>query len=281
MRKRRKTDISKVYFTFVVAALFFLSTVAGFKIAQQSSRIRDRKIAASNIMLKKEDAAKKVEKQADGNNLSDDKLPEGRKVAYLTFDDGPSANVTPQILSILKKYDIRATFFVIGSMARENPELLKREKAEGHSIGNHTYSHNYEYLYSNPQNFLDDLKKNENIIHSVIGDFESELIRFPGGSFGRTLYKKAAENEGYVYVDWNEETGDGRYHHPTVEMLVNNFKKYYTGNERMVILMHDAATKQTTVQALPIIIKMLKDDGYVFRPITKSDYEFMKKMFHN
>lgn len=276
MRKKRKKVSGKIGFAFIVIVLFLLSSIAGFKIAQQSSRIRDKKIAASNDTVKEHDAGERTEYQIPANEL-----PEGTKVAYLTFDDGPSANVTPQILDILNKYDIKATFFVIGSMVRQNPGLLKREKAEGHSIGNHTYTHDYNYLYSNPQNFLDDLKRNETIINSVIGDFENKLIRFPGGSFGRALYKKAAENEGYVYADWNEETGDGVYSHPSVEVLMDNFKKYYTGQQRLVVLMHDSEYKQATVQVLPGIIKILKDDGYVFRPITGSDYEVMKKMFHN
>ena len=79
--------------------------------------------------------------------------PDGHKIAYLTFDDGPSANITPGILKILDNYNIKATFFIVGSMAIRYPDLVREEAADGQSIGNHTYSHNYKYIYSNTNAF--------------------------------------------------------------------------------------------------------------------------------
>lgn len=282
-KKRRKHSfIFTIGLLFVV--LFCMSSFAGVKLAEYNNTAGNKEIAASKDAPDKAQGKHNNNKNGQSNSVKKTDLPKlspNAKIAYLTFDDGPSANNTPKILDILKENNIKATFFVIGSMVKQNPEMLKREKAEGHTIGNHTYSHDYEYLYSSQDNFLNDLKKNEDTIASVIGDHDKKLIRFPGGSFNRLSYQKAAENSGYKYIDWNEETGDGEYQHPQVDVLVNNFKKYDVGQKRMVILMHDAATKQATVEALPIVIKILKNQGYQFRPITTDDYEVMKKLFNN
>ena len=89
--------------------------------------------------------------------LAEEDSKENKKIAYLTFDDGPSRTVTPQILDILAKYDIKATFFVVGKYAEKNPDILRRIYEEGHVIGNHTYSHNYNYIYKNVSNFVREL----------------------------------------------------------------------------------------------------------------------------
>lgn len=282
-KKRRKHGfIFTISFLFVV--LFCMSSFAGVKLAEYNNTTGNKEIAASKDDPVKAQGKQNNNKSGQSNVVKNTDLPKlspNAKIAYLTFDDGPSANNTPKILDILKENNIKATFFVIGSMVKQNPEMLKREKAEGHTIGNHTYSHDYGYLYSSQDNFLNDLKKNEDTISSVIGDYDKKLIRFPGGSFNRLSYQMAAENSGYKYIDWNEETGDGEYQYPQVDVLVNNFKKYDVGQKRMVILMHDASTKQATVEALPIVIKILKNQGYQFRPITTDDYEVMKKLFNN
>lgn len=192
-------------------------------------------------------------------------IPSGNKVAYLTFDDGPSTTVTPKILDILKKENVQATFFVIGSLAEKNPDLLRREKAEGHSIGNHTYSHNYNYIYSSTNNFINDLKKSDNVLTSIIGDYDKSLIRFPGGSFNRQSYKQAVQNAGYRYVDWNCLNGDAEVSLASVDRLVLRFNQTFENQDNLIILMHDAPAKKTTPQALPQIIQILKSKGYTFK----------------
>lgn len=193
---------------------------------------------------------------------------DGKKAAFLTFDDGPSAN-TPLILDTLKKYNIKATFFVIGKMANENKEMLKRERAEGHSIGNHTYSHDYKYIYADPKNFLDDLNKNNEIISSILDGYSTKLIRFPGGSFGdkRAPYREAVVKAGYHYVDWNALNGDAEATLVPVDKLLVRLKTTVGNQEHVVILMHDAPGKTTTIQALPQIIEYLKSLGYEFRTL--------------
>lgn len=193
---------------------------------------------------------------------------DGKKVAYLTFDDGPSTN-TPEILDTLKKYNIKATFFVIGKMANANKEMLKREKAEGHAIGNHTYSHDYKYIYGNTKNFLDDLNEGNKAISSILDGYTTKIIRFPGGSFGnsRAPYRQAAEKAGYHYVDWNALNGDAEGVLLPVDKLITRLKSTVGNQEHVVVLMHDAPGKTTTVQALPEIIEYLKNQGYEFRTL--------------
>ncbi|HLR36166.1 MAG TPA: polysaccharide deacetylase family protein [Tissierellales bacterium] len=190
------------------------------------------------------------------------------KIAYLTFDDGPSRNVTPQILDILREYDVKATFFVTGIAAEDNRDIIKRAYSEGHAIGNHSYSHNYKYLYSNLNNFLIDMKKNEDILKDILGsDFEVKLARLPGGSYGekKSPYNRAIEKKGYKSIDWNALTGDAEGHHIPKDRLVQKLKNTSKGKDEVIVLMHDLGTKQTTASALPEIIEYLKNEGYEFR----------------
>lgn len=214
---------------------------------------------------KKEEVVKKEE-----NTEKENEEPKKSKVAYLTFDDGPSKQVTPQVLDILKKYNIKATFFVIGSSAEYNSDLLKRAYAEGHAIGNHTYSHNYKYIYSSVDNFLADIHKNEQVLKNILGqDFKTNLVRFPGGSFGKKKdpFKTALKNQGYNYFDWNALNGDAEGHHIPKDRLVQKLKTTSSGKNELIILMHDLGTKQTTVDALPEIIEYLQSEGYEFRKL--------------
>ncbi len=191
---------------------------------------------------------------------------DGRKVVYLTFDDGPSSNNTPKILAVLKNYNVKATFFLIGENAEQNKKLVKEEAAKGHAIGNHTYSHNMRYIYSDPKVFISDIKKCDEVLKSILGsNYNSKLIRFPGGSFGRKLepFREEAKKNGYRYVDWNDLTGDAEHNIVPVVNLISKVKQY-ANHDHLVILMHDAPEKVTTVQALPQIIEYFRSQGYSF-----------------
>lgn len=195
-------------------------------------------------------------------------ISDGNKIAYLTFDDGPSATVTPKVLDVLKQYNIKATFFVVGIMVDENKELLIRTKNEGHAIGNHSYSHNYNHIYANINNFIGEINRNNELIKNVLNQKEDvKLIRFPGGSFGQKLepYRKAIQEAGYCYVDWNCLNGDAEGIKIPPDRLLSRLKETAAGQEHLVILMHDAPGKETTVQALPSIIEYLKSQGYTFK----------------
>lgn len=200
--------------------------------------------------------------------------PKEDKIAYLTFDDGPSTKVTPQILDILDEYDIKATFYVIGYLAERNPELIIREYENGHSIGNHTYSHNYKYVYRSVGGLFTELDKNEKVLKNILGkDFEIKTVRLPGGSFGekRKPFRNALTERGITYIDWNSLNGDAEGHNIPKEKLVKRFKETSKGKKNLTILMHDAGAKQTTAQALPEIIEYLTNEGYEFRAVNQED----------
>ncbi|NLM05246.1 MAG: polysaccharide deacetylase [Clostridiales bacterium] len=203
------------------------------------------------------------------------------KIAYLTFDDGPSPNVTPVILDILNEYDIKATFFVLGNQVRKNPEVLLKIAKEGHLIGNHTYSHDYKYIYKNSKNFLSDLKRAEDLLNGVLGEelrkqFNSTLIRFPGGSFGdkKASTRKAVLENGYKYVDWNVLNGDAEGINLSVDKLVARFKQTLRNQHSAVILMHDHDAKKTTAESLPEIIEYLQSEGYTFKTLADFDFKY-------
>lgn len=193
------------------------------------------------------------------------------KIAYLTFDDGPSEVVTELILDVLKKQDVKATFFVVGSNVNKYPEIVKRAYMEGHYIANHGYSHNYKKIYASAQSVLEEYNKTENAIQKAIGvsNYSSHLFRFPGGYSGNSYsnIKKQAGNllnkNNVSYIDWNVLTGDAQGAN-TKEMILKNVKKYVKDKGNIVLLMHDASSKILTYETLIEVINYLKDEGYTF-----------------
>jgi len=190
------------------------------------------------------------------------------KVAYLTFDDGPTPHLTDRILDILKQENVKATFFPIGYNAEDYPDLIKRVYEEGHGMGNHTYSHVFKQIYSKPENLVDEFTKTEEILQSILGEDKNfKLVRFPGGSFGNKLkpFREAVNKAGFGYIDWNSLNGDAESVKPKpVNKLIARFKETYKNQCGLIVLMHDAPGKKTTPEALPEIIKFLKGKGYRF-----------------
>lgn len=200
----------------------------------------------------------------------------GKKVAYLTFDDGPSETVTPIILDILKEHNIKATFFILGKEVDKSDntkEILKRAVKEGHAIGNHSYAHDYNYLYPNRtinvNNFMSDIEKTDEALKNVLGnEFFTRVIRFPGGYKswnGMESIDDMLREKGYHQVDWNALSKDSEGKRKTASELANEVKKTVYGREKAVILMHDKYDKEETANALPEIINYLKSEGYEFR----------------
>ncbi len=196
------------------------------------------------------------------------KRADGKKMAYLTFDDGPSINTT-SILKILDQNNLKANFFIIGSNAEKYPELVKKESDDGEIIGNHTYSHQLNYA-EGTDNFVKDLDKCDGILKSILGNkYTSELVRFPGGSFGARLqpFRQAAIKAGYRYIDWNDETDDSHSFDPTVPYLLEQLTINTVDKNVVVVLMHDAGAKKNSVQALPQVIAYLRSQGFSFDTI--------------
>lgn len=196
---------------------------------------------------------------------------------YLTFDDGPSNN-TSKILDILKQEDIKATFFLVNFNSSYNP-AVKRIYDEGHSIGIHSYMHNYKLIYSSVSAYFDDLNKMNDKIKTITGS-DTKLLRFPGGSsntissFNKgimTTLVKEVTNAGYHYFDWNVDSSDAwsaRNSNDVYNNVVNNLKK---GTN--IVLMHDLSSNEKTINALEKIIKDAKEKGYTFANITMNTKE--------
>jgi len=213
--------------------------------------------------------------------------PVADKVAYLTFDDGPSV-VTPVVLDALKKFGVKATFFVVGRNVAGHEAILRRTLAEGHAIGGHSYSHDYRIVYKSKEAFFTDLEKGNQLIEKATG-VKPALFRYPGGSTNTVSHKyqdpkqydlahpvmhainaEAAKRK-YIFIDWNITNGDARSSEYTAQGAIANIKQQVKNQKEIVILMHDSSTKSPTAQALPEIITFLKSKGYRF-DVIKPDH---------
>ncbi len=194
------------------------------------------------------------------------------KQIYLTFDDGPSRDVTPKILDILKEYDVKATFFVLGSRVELYPDTLKREFEEGHYIANHGYSHEYSQIYRSKDTVFEEYYNCEIAIKNALNNqnYSSYLFRFPGGSSGGRYENIKAEARdlfktyGIAFTNWNCLTGDAE-NSKTKEQCIQRMLDTRNNQNSIVLLMHDANDKNQTVEALPDIIQYFKNDGYTFK----------------
>ncbi|MCI8355718.1 MAG: polysaccharide deacetylase [Lachnospiraceae bacterium] len=190
---------------------------------------------------------------------------EYEKKVYLTFDDGPSSN-TDAILDILREYDVKATFFVVGKTDERSKAAYQRIVAEGHTLAMHSYSHNYSEVYASKESFINDLTSLQEYLYEVTGVWP-RFYRFPGGSSNvvsqvdiQELIGWLEEN-GITYFDWNTASGDAVSEELSSETIVNNCLANLDSQRRCMILMHDAQEKQTTVEALPEIISRVRRRG--------------------
>lgn len=194
------------------------------------------------------------------------------KVAYLTFDDGPSANITPQILDILKRENIPATFFLVGARVKLYPHLVKRAYDEGHYLANHGYSHKYSQIYQSADTIFGEYVDCENAVREALGipEYRMFLFRYPGGSSGGRYNKIKNESKeklnsySVTHTNWNCMTGDAEGKE-TVEEQLATLKETMEGDDTIIVLMHDSSDKQVTADALPEIIKYLREQGYIFK----------------
>ncbi|MDR1192576.1 MAG: polysaccharide deacetylase [Peptococcaceae bacterium] len=191
---------------------------------------------------------------------------------YLTFDDGPGTN-TRAILDILKRYDIKATFFVVGNSIRGREELLRRTAEEGHTIGVHSYTHVYKDIYASLEAFLEDFYLTSIKVEEITG-VKPEIFRFPGGSvnsyneaWGNTITSEML-SRGYRYYDWNAGSNDVAAN-ATEESIYTLVLQQVRSNPYAVVLMHDGGgSRARTVSALPRIIERLRAEGYRFDRLT-------------
>ena len=186
---------------------------------------------------------------------------------YLTFDDGPS-KLTNQVLDILDKEDVKATFFVLGEQAKAHPAELKRIVRDGHAIGNHTYDHVYKELYSDFQTFWSQIQRSENVISDIVG-IRPQLVRAPGGTAANfdAYYFYLMEQAGYIMHDWNVDSGDSRRVNVPVNEIWQTVKASPLEHE-INILFHDGTGHESSVEVLPKVIAYYKQLGYAFATLS-------------
>jgi peptidoglycan/xylan/chitin deacetylase (PgdA/CDA1 family) len=205
---------------------------------------------------------------------------------YLTFDDGPSADVTKRVLDILAANNVKATFFIC-DYDEENEALVQRMIDEGHTVGIHGYSHVYSEVYASADAFMDNINTLRNKVKEDTG-YEPFVIRFPGGS-SNTVSKEytpgimtelvqLVTDADLMYLDWNvsneDATGNNIPASTLYKNVVNNLEKDRTN----VVLMHDTSAKQTTADALQSVIDYGKSNGYAFYAVSEDTVPIHQKL---
>lgn len=305
MRKNNINKRRKKIGIFICSLIIILGAFITYKYSEEKTTQKNEILQASidneadnssdNSEQKENDEDNKDDDSENKNNINMDensfdagqiqdflvkniKIQDGKKIAYLTFDDGPSTTVTPKILKILKDNNIKATFFIVGDKLEENPEtknILLDIYKQGHAIANHTYTHNYSKLYPqgkiDANTFMGELEQTNDAIKKVLGDkFNTRVVRFPGGHAswgGREEIDNKLEEKKYKYIDWNALIGDAEGSRKTKEQLLNRYRETFVGQEKLVLLMHDTYSKESTAEALQDIITDLKNKGYEFKTL--------------
>lgn len=265
-------------FVFAVLAPIVLTVVFMLRINSLEKRLRD--VAGSLEKLQAEEQESAVEayvsalenpsgqEEASGQEnatgqegTSDEEEVPVRKV-YLTFDDGPSSN-TDNILDILDTYGVKATFFVTGKEGAKAEASYRRIVEEGHTLGMHSYTHDYSVIYASEEAFMEDMEKLQHYLYDVTG-VQSTYIRFPGGSSNKVsdvdmrLLITDVHEAGMEYFDWNISSQDASSKPLTKEEILDNCLNSIERFQNCIILMHDAGSKGSTVEALPELIEHIQ-----------------------
>ncbi|MFA9463783.1 MAG: polysaccharide deacetylase family protein [Velocimicrobium sp.] len=192
---------------------------------------------------------------------------------YLTFDDGPG-KYTDELLDVLKQYNVKATFFVIGKTDEHSLDMYHRIVDEGHTLAMHSYSHQYSKIYKSVKAFKKDLNQLSDLLYETTG-IRPTAYRFPGGSSNTvsdipmTKFIKYLNLAGITYYDWNVVNGDATGKDLTEKQMISNVMNGVKKHNNSIVLMHDTASKDTTLKSIPELIKELRKTGYIIVPITK------------
>lgn len=222
-------------------------------------------ILCMSFIIKRVDAV-------ESNSHSSD-IP--KKVCYLTFDDGPSNN-SEEILDILKKYNAKVTFFLIGSEINEEKRpIIERIVEEGHAMGLHSNVHDFNELYIGVDACVQDFEAQCALLKEEYG-IDTKIFRFPGGSAcsymngQRKSYMQAMKEKGYTGFDWHV-SGEDSYGNPTVWSIQKNIFDNIGDYEKPIILLHDINIADATVEALPGILEQLQAQGYFFETLEEAE----------
>lgn len=271
-----------IIFLILAASIFALGDAGRILLNEKKAtdKIKGLKTEIAEIDKQEKEANETILKLEEENKALRSELAEklaNKKVVYLTFDDGPTPQNTEKILGILKKNNIKATFFVIG----HNSDMYKKIVDEGHAIALHTYSHNYKEVYASEEAFFKDLYKIHDAVMEKTG-VDAKVTRFPGGS-SNAIVKKATlrkiidrlNDEGFVYQDWNCDSTDASGNKRPVDVLVKNATSCNV--TKINLLMHDSAAKTTTAEALQSIIDIYRSKGYDFEELTVYSPKFQHR----
>ena len=268
--RSRKLPHRLIVFFLALAGIFFITFLGISLFTKNSSPTDDEKPVSSDleIISVEETPITEITNTAEIEET-------GQKVIYLTFDDGPGPH-TAKLLDILKKYDVKVTFFVTRA---GDDELIAREHTEGHTVALHSFTHDYAYIYSSVDNFFTDLYEIQARVKNITGE-TATLIRFPGGSSNlvsanydggigiMSRLVNEVTNRGFTYFDWNISSGDaGGATSPgeVYENVINSLKPDFS-----VVLQHDI--KEFSVDAVEDIIKYGKANGYTFKKLDQSSF---------
>ena len=276
---KKKLNYKRVLLVVVIIIIMLLliifATVIKNNNKAEQIRIEADKVAEEEIMKIAIETQKKEEERQREKEREKQEEESATGIIYLTFDDGPTSDSTPQILEILKRRNIKATFFVL-HYDEQHEQFIKREQQEGHTIALHGYTHNYSELYQSAETCIENFEKIGNQVYQTTGE-RSKIIRFPGGS-SNTISKKYCKGVmtelvnrvielGYRYFDWNVDSDDAG-HAKTSQDIYNNVTSGIKPERKNVVLMHDFARNYKTIDALDSIISWGLEQGYVFRKIT-------------
>lgn len=202
------------------------------------------------------------------------------KVIYLTFDDGPTEN-TKNLLDVLDRYGVKATFFVIHTYDGCEAQI-KELYDRGQQIALHSYSHEYS-IYRSVDTYFEDLQKISDLVYNATG-YRSMLLRFPGGTSNTisrnynqgimTELSKEVVARGYQYFDWDWDSTDAEANRQDPDVIVQKSTEAIGNDNHVILLMHDAAAKTTTVEALPRVIEAYRNAGYRFDVLSPTSYTY-------
>ncbi|WP_243143507.1 polysaccharide deacetylase family protein [Pseudobutyrivibrio xylanivorans] len=272
--RMKKMIVSTIMIFMLATILVMACLIAEVVSLQKQINILSSKIAEEKVVEDKEEMVD--DSFLDNVYLVDnlDNLAEEGDIpmVYLTFDDGPSDN-TDAILDILDDYNVKATFFVVGNDTETYGDAYRRIVDEGHTIGMHSYSHNYSKLYQSADSFAADYDKIHDLILNTTG-VDTRYYRFPGGSSNKvsnssmSVFINYLNEKGVIYYDWNVASGDATSQAFTTDELVDNVMNDVVKYKTSVVLLHDASNKDVTVEALPRLIESLNEAGAMILPIT-------------
>lgn len=196
-------------------------------------------------------------------------VPLKKKIAFLTFDDGPS-DLTMGLLGILKEAGVKANFFLLGHKIDAYPDATKAIADAGHGVFVHSDTHQYTDIYSSKDALINDFMATSKKI-TKLGIKEPKIYRFPGGSTNSYVsdavfaeIQEALKKEKINYIDWNVDSGDARRNNVPAEEIKNNILREAGSRNTINVLLHDTNAKETTINAMPAVIAGLKEMGYIF-----------------